>query len=186
MINMIITYLLKGDTATAEEKAKELLKINPTHWGGRSWLGMVQLAKINKDKAITNDEELKKATEDAITNLEAGINYALKGHTLLANLGYGYAVTKRTDQAYAILAELDDLYKQERATGQDLAKVYAGLGENKKAVEWLEKDFVSRSGDLPHISWHPALKSLHNDPDFINLLQRIGLKPRKSYQNSYQ
>jgi hypothetical protein len=55
--------------------------------------------------------------------------------------------------------------------------VLAGLGRRDEAFKWLEEDYKVRSGDLPHISWHPAFQSFHGDPRFDDLLGRMGLEP---------
>lgn len=119
-----------------------------------------------------------KAVDDALSDLEASVAHSGNSHTLIGNLGFAYAITGRTEKANQILEQLIGLYKQQKATGQTVAKVYAGLGLKDEAFKWLEEDFKVRSGDLPQISWHPAFQSLHGDQRFNNLLGRMELEPR--------
>ena len=49
--------------------------------------------------------------------------------------------------------------KRARAIGQDLAAVYAGLGDKDQAFAWLEKDFQTRSGLLGWIEMDTSLRS---------------------------
>jgi len=61
--------------------------------------------------------------------------------------------------------------------GQDLAAIYAGLGDKDQAFAWLEKDFQARSGLLPRIRWYVPYEPLRNDPRYADLLRRMGFKP---------
>lgn len=167
-VNILITHLVLGEFKAAEDVGHELVKNSGDFWGGRSWLGMVHL---KQGRYV-----------DAIRNLDVGHEIAKKSHTLLANLGYGYAVRRGkgdVEEAAKVLAQLENLYDAtpREATGQDLAKVYAGLEEKDKAFEWLEKDYKDRSGDLPYVSWHPAFDSLRDDPRYEDLLRRMCLRP---------
>jgi tetratricopeptide (TPR) repeat protein/predicted Ser/Thr protein kinase len=163
-VNVMLAYIASGDNESAVREGGELLSRNPAFWGGRSWRGMVYLEQGRK--------------WDAVSDLEAGVNHSQRSHTLLGNLGYGYAIAKETRKALEIIKELEELQKKGKATGQSIAKVYAGLGQKEAAFEWLEKDYDVHSGDLPHISWHPAFKSLHGDPHYNDLLRRMNLQPQ--------
>jgi hypothetical protein len=58
-----------------------------------------------------------------------------------------------------------------------MATIYAGLGENDKAFEFLEKACSEKSLDITlFLQTDFALDSLRSDPRFQNLLRRIGLK----------
>ncbi len=160
-VNIIITNLIMGDLKAAEKAGDDLLSLNSRHWGGRSWRGLVYLEQ--------------KRPEKAVLDLNQGVDRSQKSHTLLANLGYGYAVTGRIPEAQNVIRELVSLKDDNKATGQDLAKIYAGLNEKDEAFVLLEEDFKKGSGDLPNISWHPAFKSLKSDPRYYSLLSRMGL-----------
>ena len=70
-------------------------------------------------------------------------------------------------------------YERREALGQNLAGVYAVLGEKEQAFAWLEKDFQARSGFLLFIAYDPGeaplRDALSSDPRWDDLLQRIGL-----------
>ncbi|HSP62649.1 MAG TPA: hypothetical protein VLQ90_06685 [Pyrinomonadaceae bacterium] len=63
------------------------------------------------------------------------------------------------------------------ALAQDVAAIYAGLGDKDQAFAWLEKDFESSSGQLARVRWELPFESLYSDPRFADLLRRMGLKP---------
>jgi len=165
-VNVVISYLINSETDMAVEEGKQLVNMAPKFWGGRIWLGWARLEQESQSK------------NDAISDLGAGVSHSQRSHTLLANFGYGKAYVGDVQAAEDIIRELEELYGRGLATGQDLAKVYAGLGRNDEAFEWLERDFAVRSGDLPQVGWHPAFKNLRRDPRFPGLMRRMGLQPR--------
>lgn len=56
-----------------------------------------------------------------------------------------------------------------------LAGVYAMVGDNDKAFDWLEKAYEERDANITLLKSDPQFKNLHGDPRFANLLRRIGL-----------
>src|SRR5262249_933572 len=72
----------------------------------------------------------------------------------------------------------EEKYGRHEALGQDLAAIYAGLGDKDQAFAWLEKDFQARSGLLARIRWQLSFDPLRSDPRFADLLRRIALKPQ--------
>jgi tetratricopeptide (TPR) repeat protein len=57
----------------------------------------------------------------------------------------------------------------------ELALAYAGAGDNEKALDWLEKSYAEREGNLTLVKSYPECKTLRDDPRFRELLRRIGL-----------
>jgi hypothetical protein len=57
-----------------------------------------------------------------------------------------------------------------------MAMVCAGLGEQNKAFNWLEKAYADREGRMTILSVAPEFDSLHSDPRFQDLVRRVGLK----------
>jgi tetratricopeptide (TPR) repeat protein len=71
---------------------------------------------------------------------------------------------------------------QERAKGgfvqpSGFAAIYARLGENDQAIEWLEKAYEERDSWLFSLKEHPEWDSLRSDPRFKDLLRRLRLAP---------
>jgi hypothetical protein len=57
----------------------------------------------------------------------------------------------------------------------DVASAYARVGDKEKSLEWLQKAYEERNGDITLVNSYPDYKSLHGDPRFSALLKRIGL-----------
>jgi eukaryotic-like serine/threonine-protein kinase len=56
-----------------------------------------------------------------------------------------------------------------------VATVYAAMGEQDAAFEWIERAFNERSPALTHLKADPRFETLHTDARFAVWLQRIGL-----------
>lgn len=80
-----------------------------------------------------------------------------------------------TNEALAVIKELETKYSRKEATGMALAKVYVGLGEKNKVFEWLEKDFQARNGFLQFVRWESIFEPIRNDPRYTDLLKRMNL-----------
>lgn len=94
----------------------------------------------------------------------------------LRDLGYGYAISGKRAEAQAVIKKLVGKYEKGQAIGQDLAAVYAGLGDKDQAFAWLERDFQTRSGLLGWTRWTPAFESLRSDSRYADLLRRMGFQ----------
>ena len=72
-----------------------------------------------------------------------------------------------SNRTYANLAELLETY--------DRLKQHAGLGENDRAIEWLENAFQDRSSLLIDSRLEFPFASLYDDPRYQALLKRMNL-----------
>jgi Flp pilus assembly protein TadD len=64
----------------------------------------------------------------------------------MERLGYGTRLR-------VFLIQLFEMKKRQNVIALNLAKVYSGLGENDKAVEWLERAIKERDAELVYSSW---------------------------------
>ncbi len=75
------------------------------------------------------------------------------------------------------LARAMQITKKSYVTPVVLACYHAQLGEREAALALLEEGYKQRSPDLLWIQTDPAFDSLHTDPRYRSLVQRIGLPP---------
>ena len=106
--------------------------------------------------------------------MEKAVELSNRASEALLFLGYGYGVTGKRAEAIAIVRELEEKYSRKESNGQNVAAVYAGLGEKDKAFEWLEKDFQTK-GELATIRWDIPYEPLRDDLRYKDLLKRMGL-----------
>lgn len=156
-------YLAEGDATFSAAQSKKVVDLDPNFPRGHEYLGLAYLKQGRYPEAIA---ELQKAVE-----LSGRERWPLR------DLGYGYAISGKRAEAQAVIKELVEKYEKGQALGQDLAAVYAGLGEKDQAFTWLEKDFQTRSGLLGWTRWTPAFESLRSDPRYADLLRRMGFQP---------
>jgi serine/threonine-protein kinase len=66
-------------------------------------------------------------------------------------------------------------HEQGGAGALDLASAYARVGDKEKALEWLQKAYEERDGNITLLKSYRDYKSLRGDPRFSALSKRIGL-----------
>jgi adenylate cyclase len=89
--------------------------------------------------------------------------------------GQGYASCGRKAEARRVLNQLLQMSKQSYVSPHWIASIYAGLGENDAAFEWLDKAVEKRFGPLIYLNVNPIWDNLRSDPRFKTLGQRVGL-----------
>jgi DNA-binding winged helix-turn-helix (wHTH) protein/TolB-like protein/Flp pilus assembly protein TadD len=158
-----LIYLLKNELNSAIEQCRRNIELNPSFPGTHYLLG----------SAYLKQQSYKQAT----TEFQKAVDLSGRASVWLSSLGYCYSVTKRRDEAFWILKELKRRYARREARGQDVAKVYAGLGKKTQAFAWLEKDFEQRGGRFPLIMTDYSYQDLRSDSRYTDLVRRMGLQP---------
>ena len=97
-----------------------------------------------------------------------------------AGLAITYAGLSRKEEARKVLTQLVQQADSTYFPGEEIASVYVSLGDNDKAIHWLERAVSEHSGGIHGISFSRDLRPLHTDPRFVALLSQIGLDPAKS------
>lgn len=81
----------------------------------------------------------------------------------------------------AVRWRLDDLEKRSKSdyvSPVDEAQLYAQLGDREKALTLLEEGLAQRAPGLLFVQSDPAFDSLHQDPRYRSVIQRVGLPPQ--------
>jgi hypothetical protein len=92
---------------------------------------------------------------------------------LLAARGYTLGAMGRADEARAVRDEMERLSGRRFVTAYGMALVHAGLGEKEQAFSWLDKAFAERSHWLVRLRLDPRWKTLHGDPRFAAIVERM-------------
>jgi TolB-like protein/TolA-binding protein len=93
----------------------------------------------------------------------------------LGHIGNAYARWGRKNEARAIIPKLEDAVRIQGMGRYEIAMVYAGLGEDDEAFDWLEKAFSAHDKGLMYLKIDPTLDPLRSDPRFSILVRRVGL-----------
>jgi serine/threonine-protein kinase len=105
----------------------------------------------------------------------------------LAKLGCAYGLVGRRDEALKILDQLFEMRKCRYAAPFNIARVYAGLGDNDNAFEWMEKAVEERDADLVFLKRYVEAgagvylgASFSTDSRYEDILRRADLRQTKS------
>ena len=153
------TLSLAGKTDQAIEILKKAIEIDPTFPRTHFRLGRAY--------------EQKKLYDLAISELELAVSLSGGDSCYNGSLGHAYAVSGKTEQARRVLRDLEGRTGQAYVPSYAIALVYAGLGDNDRALTWLQKAFDDRSTSIAFLKLDPELTSLHSDPRFDQFSKRV-------------
>ena len=149
------TYYALRDYPALIEASRRGLLLDPNDWFQHFTLGVGYEGTGKVQEAIS---EYQKVIE---------ISGNSRGTVALA---HAYSAAGKKAEAENILHDLQRKLKKTSASPYTMATIYAGLGENDKAFEFLEKAYAEKSLD---ISWSLKsdllLDSLRSDPRFQSL-----------------
>jgi eukaryotic-like serine/threonine-protein kinase len=113
--------------------------------------------------------------ELAATEGEKGVRLSGGSPMMRAALAQTFAAAGRTTEAIQTLDELTELAKHRYVAPYFFAGIYVGLGENDRAIEYLEKSYEEHCHWLIYLHIDPSMDGLRDNPCFQNLLQRVRL-----------
>lgn len=111
---------------------------------------------------------------DAIAMLEKGRSLAGDIPNILAALGQIHGLSGDRKRAREFLARLAELARARYIPATSFAIVHLGLGEKKRALDWLERGCERRDLSLAALKMHPIYDPLRGDPRFEELLRKLG------------
>ncbi|HLN98593.1 MAG TPA: tetratricopeptide repeat protein, partial [Pyrinomonadaceae bacterium] len=127
-------YLLRaGRTDEAIAQLQKTLELDPNYAATHMRLGLAYAEKQQYSQAVS---EMQKAISLDKTAVR------------LADLGEAYARWGKKQEALGTIRQLQQMSKQSYVPPSMVALIYARLGENKRAMDWLER---AKSGDSPKI-----------------------------------
>ncbi len=101
-----------------------------------------------------------------------------KGNPLpIAGLGYAHALAGNRSDTMKVLAELEEFSKRAYVPSYRVAAIHLALGDKEQAFSWLEKAFEERTHWLVCLKVDPMFDPLRPDPQFEEMLRRVGLPP---------
>ena len=111
----------------------------------------------------------------AISAGEKGVNLSGGSPLMRAALAQSYAEAGRPKDARQILDDLSTLAQGKYVAPHFFAGIHIGLGENDRALEYLEKSYAEHCHWLIYLHIDPSMDSLRDNPRFQELLRRVGL-----------
>jgi serine/threonine protein kinase/tetratricopeptide (TPR) repeat protein len=113
--------------------------------------------------------------ELAISEGVRGVKLSGGSPLMKAALAQTLATAGKQAEAIKILDELTEWAKEKYVAPYFFAGIHAGLGEEDRGMEYLEKSYEEHSHWLMYLHMDPGMDSLRSNPRFQNLLRRIGL-----------
>ena len=118
---------------------------------------------------------LKGMPDQGIGELQKAVALAPDSTLYLAQLGQAYAQVGRTEEARDVLRQLEKLSSERYVSPYHMAYVHVGLGENERAMDWLERAYEERAGALFGVKGSFLFTSLRSHPRFQALLRKMNL-----------
>jgi TolB-like protein/Tfp pilus assembly protein PilF len=115
--------------------------------------------------------------DEAIRALLAALAPDEDNWVFLTYLGYAYGGASQQREALKVLAQLRERAKKENVPRFAFALVHLGLGQNGKALLFLEEAYKQRDAWLITVKASPELDPLRSNPRFQALLRRMNFPP---------
>jgi Tfp pilus assembly protein PilF len=152
-------YYFAHDFETLKDLMKEAITEDPNFAQSYDWLGMAYILLEEFDNSIEVYEK----------------SAALSGRLaeILGGLGHAYGIAGRKKEAKQILDELNNYTLNYFIPPVQIAFVYAGLGEDDKVFEMLERAYKERSWELIFMREEPWFDYLREDNRFKEFVTRL-------------
>jgi len=113
-------------------------------------------------------------SEDAINACRAALRCSPDSRIMLANLTHGLAIAGEHDEAYTLLNRLLTTRQSSYVPAYWIALCHLGLGEEDRAIEWLQTAVRERDGWRTLCAVDPKLDALRERVKFREMLWEIG------------
>jgi tetratricopeptide (TPR) repeat protein len=144
------------------ESGRRALLVDPNGWSQHAYLGV--------------GYEGEGKIQDAISEYEKAVKMSDGDPDTMVSLAHVYSAAGKRAEAQKILRDLERKSKAASNSPYTMATIYAGLGDNDRAFELLDKAYSEKSLD---ISWFLTadlrIDSLRSDPRFEAFLHRVGV-----------
>jgi adenylate cyclase len=185
-----------GHTDEAIAEIERALELDPLSTSVISYMGLGLTIKGRYDQAIEycqralemipNDPGVmailglayakKGMCEESISMLQKGANLFPENPFLVSALGYSYGVAGKRDEAQRIVSGFIEISEKRYFSAMFISRVYAGMSEVDKAIEWLEKAYEERDPIFSLVKSVPSHDYMHTNPRFKALLKKMGLE----------
>jgi pentatricopeptide repeat protein len=186
--------LCQGRAEEAQAWARRARELDPLGIGGNS-VGWILFQARHYDEAIlelrsalavyANDGSIywflgfaliaNGQADEAIPVLENALALTDRSPAVIGVLIRAYAHAGRRTEALRLLDELKRRQQKRYIPTAAFVNAYLGLGDNERAIAWLERAYKEQSMIMQYIKVHPFFDPLRGDPRFADLVRRVGL-----------
>jgi len=115
----------------------------------------------------------KSKFEEAIDYFQRALKFYGDNNNMLATYGYAAALAGKKDVAQKVLEQLLDASEKMYVSSYDIATIYCGLEDTKKALSWLEKALEEHAFLLSYLNVDPIMDQLRNQKRLQVLIKKI-------------
>jgi len=115
--------------------------------------------------------------KEAVSEFQKAVDLSGGEGTFVLGLALAHAVAGRKDQARKLLEDVIHQPYRRKFQFEVVAMVYAALGDNDRAFEWLERAYAGHAPVLQCLKVSTFFDPLRSDPRFKDLVRRVGLPP---------
>ena len=151
-----------GQPSDAIAQFRKTIEFDPNSVSAHRGLGIALSQSGQHTSAI---EELKKALAQSENS-----------PVVLGHLGAAYAAAKNRADAEATIRSLAEMSTREYVPASATAIIYAALGNNAKALDWLDKAYEEHDFAITQVATAPWYASLRKEPRFLQLVGRLKLR----------
>ncbi len=148
-----------GQTDAALDRLQKTIELDPDFWLTHLFMTSALIEKGQFEKAVGEGNEAKRLSPSQNWSIAFG--------------GYALAKSGKEAEARKVLDELLKLSKTSYIPPYHFALIYNGLGENEKAIDYLEKGFAEKDVRMVFLKVEPKWNNLRNEPRFIDLVKRL-------------
>ncbi|HEX3235916.1 MAG TPA: tetratricopeptide repeat protein, partial [Gemmatimonadales bacterium] len=121
---------------------------------------------------------LKGMPDEGLAAMRKAVSLSPENTLYLAQLGQAYAQVGRTGEAREVLRQLEELSRRRYVSPYHMAYVHTGLGEQERALDWLERAYEERAGGIWGVKGSFLFRNLRAHPRFQALLRKMNLGDR--------
>lgn len=125
-----------------------------------SYLALIYARQKRYPEAIDLAEKARRMDESAF---------------IAAMVASTYAAAGRRADAERMLNGIGQEIKEQYSCSYEVGAAYTTLGEANQAFHWLDRAYEDRSTCMVALKQDPRFDSLHSDPRFKTLVQRVGI-----------
>ena len=156
--DLVMTLVYAGKPAPALELAWKAAELDPTFFFPVASEGVLALQTGNFREAIAKLERARTLAAPPFVT---------------AYLAYAYGMSGDGTRAIATLGELQKMSPGGEAAPFNLALVYLGLGDPRRALDYLEQAYAANSELLVWLKVDRIYDPLRSEPRFIALMRRL-------------
>jgi serine/threonine protein kinase/tetratricopeptide (TPR) repeat protein len=165
---MANTYLWAGDYEKSAQQLRHTIELEPAFPMAHFFYANLLAATGKYEQAM---EEMKKGELVAGASPEEASAQMAQFQTAFQTGGAKGYWQKNLELTLSEYQQSGAHYFPALSVGS----AYAEVGDKDKAMEWLERSYAERDGNLTLINCYPEFKGLHGDPRFARLLHLMGL-----------